>query len=88
MFLSVGNLIKNFKVGLLFIVFETPRRLRLQEPVQIDEHPDLQIFPEAEFLIRIKPTEIWVSYRRYIHTYKKTYRHMIKKSLKKVIRLP
>lgn len=71
MFLSVGNLAKNEKVGLLFIDFETPRRLRVQGVSLIDEQPDLQIFPEAEFLIRIKPTDIWVNCPRYIHTYKK-----------------
>ena len=30
MFLSVGNLVKNQNVGLLFIDFETPRRLLVQ----------------------------------------------------------
>lgn len=71
MFLSIGNLVKNEKVGLLFIDFETPRRLRVQGTAKMDEQPDLQIFPEAEFLIRINPTDIWVNCPRYIHTYKK-----------------
>ena len=71
MFLSVGNLVKNEKVGLLFIDFETPRRLRVQGAAKFDQQPDLQLFPEAQFLIRIKPTEIWVNCPRYIHTYKK-----------------
>ncbi|WP_232415347.1 MULTISPECIES: pyridoxamine 5'-phosphate oxidase family protein [Methylotenera] len=71
MFLSVGNLLKNENVGLLFIDFETPRRLRVQGIAKIDEQPDLQIFPKAEFLIRINPTEIWVNCPRYIHRYKK-----------------
>ena len=71
MFLSVGNLIKNENVGLLFIDFETPRRLRVQGNAEIDEHPNLKIFPEAQFLIRIKPTDIWVNCPRYIHTFKK-----------------
>lgn len=71
MFLSIGNLVKNENVGLLFIDFETPRRLRVQGIAEIDEQPDLQIFSEAQFLIRIKPTEVWVNCPRYIHTYKK-----------------
>lgn len=70
MYLSIGNLIKNSKVGLLFIDYETPRRLRVQGTAKLEEQPDLQIFPEAQFLIRIKPTEIWVNCPRYIHTYK------------------
>lgn len=71
MFLSVGNALKNAMVGLLFIDFETPRRLRVQGVARIDEQPDLKIFPEAQFLVRIKPTKIWVNCPRYIHTYKK-----------------
>lgn len=71
MFLSVGNLVKNQNVGLLFIDFETPRRLRVQGVAQMDEKTDLKIFLEAQFLIHIKPTEIWVNCPRYIHTYKK-----------------
>lgn len=71
MFLSMGNLVKNESVGLLFIDFETPRRLRVQGTAQIDEQPDLQLFPEAQFLIRIQPTGIWANCPRYIHTYKK-----------------
>ena len=71
MFISIGNLIKTESVGLLFIDFETLRRLRAQGTAQIDEQPDLQIFPEAQFLIRLKPNDIWVNCPRYIHTYKK-----------------
>ncbi len=71
MYLSVGNLVSNSKVGLLFIDFETPRRLRIQGIAMIDDGPDKFAFPKAEFLIRIRPTEIWVNCPRYIHTYKK-----------------
>lgn len=71
MYLSVGNLVSNNKVGLLFIDFETPRRLRVQGIARIDDGPDKLDFPKAEFLIRIQPTEIWVNCPRYIHTYKK-----------------
>lgn len=71
MYLSVGNLVSNSKVGLLFIDFETPRRLRVQGLARMDDGPDKLDFPKAEFLIRIQPTEIWVNCPRYIHSYKK-----------------
>lgn len=71
MFLSVGNLVKNPQVGLLFIDFEKPRRLRVQGTAVIDANPDLQSFPDAEFLVRVKPSKIWVNCTRYIPTFKK-----------------
>lgn len=71
MFLSIGNLVKNPLVGLLFIDFEKPRRLRVQGSASIVENPDLEVFPGAEFLVRIKPSRIWVNCTRYIPTYQK-----------------
>jgi len=71
MYLSVGNLANHAQVGMLFIDFETPRRLRVQGIASIDESADKLGFPGAEFLIRIKPTAIWVNCPRYIHSYKK-----------------
>lgn len=71
MYLSIGNLANHPKVGLLFIDFETPRRLRVQGEAVIDDNLDLKRFPKAQMLIRIKPTEIWVNCPRYIHIYRK-----------------
>ena len=71
MYLSVGNLANHHNVGLLFIDFEVPRRLRVQGKAIIEESPDIGRFPKAELLIRIKPTGIWVNCPRYIHLYKK-----------------
>ncbi|HSI46237.1 MAG TPA: pyridoxamine 5'-phosphate oxidase family protein [Methylophilus sp.] len=71
MFLSIGNLVKNPQVGLLFINFETPHRLRVQGTAVIDANPDLQLFPGAQFLVRIKPNKIWVNCTRYIPTFNK-----------------
>lgn len=45
MYLSVGNLVSNSKVGLLFIDFETPRRLRAQGLARMDDGPDKLDFP-------------------------------------------
>lgn len=71
MFLTVGNLARHHKVGLLFIDFETPRRLRVQGLARLDKDCDLRPYPGAELIVRITPTEIWVNCPRYIHTYKK-----------------
>jgi hypothetical protein len=71
MYLSVGNLSNHPKVGILFIDFETPRRLRVQGQASIAYDFDGAEFPGAELLVRIWPTEIWVNCPRYIHTYKR-----------------
>lgn len=71
MYLSIGNLANHPQVGLLFIDFETPRRLRVQGIARLDGISGENSFPSAEFLIRIKPTTIWINCPRYIHTYKK-----------------
>lgn len=67
MFLSMGNLAGHPKVGLLFMDFETPRRLRVQGVATIDEGPAREAVPGATFLVRVQPTEIFVNCPRYIH---------------------
>src|SRR5450830_1114062 len=71
MYLSIGNLVNHNKVGLLFIDFETPRRLRMQGIARLDESPNLDRYPGAELLVKIVPTEIWINCPRYIHSYQK-----------------
>jgi uncharacterized protein len=71
MFLSIGNLVKHPLIGILFIDFEKPRRLRVQGEARIDKNIDLDMFPDAEFLVKVKPSKIWVNCTRYIPTYKK-----------------
>lgn len=67
MFLSMGNLAGNPRVGLLFMDFETPRRLRVQGIAAIDEGPAREAVPGATFLVRVQPTEIFVNCPRYVH---------------------
>ncbi|HSH53924.1 MAG TPA: pyridoxamine 5'-phosphate oxidase family protein [Methylotenera sp.] len=72
MFYSVGNIEGQGKVGMLFIDFETPHRVRVQGTAKLlREHPLLAEYTEAKYLIMVEVTKIWVNCPRYIHKYKK-----------------
>lgn len=55
MFLSMGNIAANPKVGLLFLDFEKPWRIRVQGTARLDEGPAAREVPGAVLLIRITP---------------------------------
>ena len=68
MFLSLGNINANNKVGLLFIDFETPHRVRIHGNASIDKiDPLVQEFHGAELVVRVTVTEVFVNCPRYIH---------------------
>jgi uncharacterized protein len=70
MFLSAGNALVNRHVGLLFINFEEQKRLRLNGLAEhLPDHPLLQNWPEAQFLWRVRATEVFPNCPRYIHHY-------------------
>jgi predicted pyridoxine 5'-phosphate oxidase superfamily flavin-nucleotide-binding protein len=70
MYLSMGNLVLNAKVGLLFVDFERQRRLRLNGVASIDPaDPLLAEYPEAQFIVRVRATEVFPNCPRYIHKY-------------------
>jgi uncharacterized protein len=72
MFYSMGNLVGNAKVGMLFINFEKPHRLRLQGIASVDEHDPLCAdYAEAQMVVRVTVTEIFRNCPRYVHRYKK-----------------
>jgi hypothetical protein len=72
MYLSLGNLSANPQVGLLFIAFDRPHRLRMQGTASLSHRDALMAeHPEAEFIVRVRLTELWVNYPRYIHRYEK-----------------
>ncbi len=71
MFYSMGNLAVAPKVGMLFIDFEKPIRLRVQGDAAIDDSPAKAAWPGAMFLVRVRPTHIFVNCGRYIHRHKK-----------------
>jgi predicted pyridoxine 5'-phosphate oxidase superfamily flavin-nucleotide-binding protein len=71
MYLSMGNALVNPHVGLLFIDFEGRRRMRLNGVASVDENdPLLPEYPEAQFVVRVRATEVFPNCPRYIHEYK------------------
>ena len=69
-FQSMGNLLKNPNVGMLFVDFEGQQRLRLQGIATIlDDDELLSEYPEAQFVIRVKATEVYTNCPRYVHKY-------------------
>jgi hypothetical protein len=72
---SMGNLLKNPHVGMLFMAFEQGRRLRLQGIATIQETDQLlTTYPGAQFIVRIQVTEVYNNCPRYIHTYQRVER--------------
>ena len=72
MFLSMGNIKCNRNIGMLFINFETPHRLRLQgEATLHDDDPAMELYKEADLIVRVQVSEIFVNCPRYVHKYQK-----------------
>lgn len=68
MYRSWGNLLVNPHVGLLFIDFERPKRLRVNGTASIAaDDPLLGEFPGAVFVVRVAATRIFPNCPRYIH---------------------
>jgi len=60
MLYSMGNLMGNNKVGMLFVNFEQPHRLRVQGIATVrDDDPLLADFLEAQMIVRVSVTEIF-----------------------------
>ena len=69
-FQSMGNLLKNPNVGILFVDFEGQQRLRLQGVASIVEDDELMAeYPEAQFIVRVHLTEVYKNCPRYVHKY-------------------
>jgi predicted pyridoxine 5'-phosphate oxidase superfamily flavin-nucleotide-binding protein len=68
MYLSAGNVLRNPRVGLLFIDFERQRRMRLNGVASIDAaDPLLAGYPEAQFIVRVAVGQVFPNCPRYIH---------------------
>lgn len=68
MFKSLGNILVNPYVGLLFIDFETPKRLRVNGRASIDEDdPLLADFVGAQLVVRVDVDTAFPNCPRYIH---------------------
>jgi uncharacterized protein len=72
MFLSLGNIRATTRVGLLFIDFEIPHRLRLQGTASAtDADPLLATYPGADLVVRVAVSRIFVNCSRYVHKYER-----------------
>ena len=67
MFLSLGNIARTAQVGLLFIDFESPRRLRVQGVASAGPNEGPHQIAGALYLVRIAASQIFVNCGRYIH---------------------
>ena len=71
MYVSTGNVVRNPHVGLLFIDFERPRRLRVNGVAQVRQDDELlAAFPGAQFVVRVQVREGFDNCPRYIHKYR------------------
>lgn len=71
MFLSMGNVKDTKKVGLLFVDFEHPNRVRIHGTASISyDDPLLKEFPEAQFLVKVEVEKVFPNCPRYVHQYK------------------
>jgi predicted pyridoxine 5'-phosphate oxidase superfamily flavin-nucleotide-binding protein len=70
MYLSMGNLLRNPHVGLLFVSFTEQKRLRLNGVASIAEDDEfLPEFPRAQFVVRVQVAQVFPNCPRYIHRY-------------------
>ncbi len=67
MFLSMGNIAATTKIGMLFIDFEVPNRVRVHADATVsDDDPMLAEFPGAQLVVRATVTESFINCPRYI----------------------
>jgi predicted pyridoxine 5'-phosphate oxidase superfamily flavin-nucleotide-binding protein len=65
---TLGNLLVNAKVGMLFIDFEATKRIRINGIASIDDADPLRVhYPEADLVVRVRAQEIFPNCPRYIH---------------------
>ncbi len=68
MFKSLGNVLVNPNVGLLFLDFTQPKRLRVNGVATIDqEDPLLPTFEGAQLVVRVRAEHIFPNCPRYLH---------------------
>ena len=70
MYLSVGNVATTAQVGLLFIDFVSPKRLRVNGTARIEPSEAVSpAFPEAQLVVVVSVREAFPNCPRYIHTH-------------------
>ncbi|PCJ92083.1 MAG: pyridoxamine 5'-phosphate oxidase [Porticoccaceae bacterium] len=68
MFMSQGNIAATSKVGLLFINFEVPQRIRLRGTAKLlHDGPMVESYPGALTVTEISIEKVWINCARYVH---------------------
>lgn len=68
MFLSMGNIADTAKIGMLFIDFETPNRIRVQATATFSSEDDLMSeYPGSIGMVRASIDRVFLNCARYIH---------------------
>ena len=68
MFRSLGNVLMNPKVGMLFVDFENPNRMRINGVASLhDDDKLLSSFEGAQLIVRVRAERIFPNCPRYIH---------------------
>ncbi|MEE7455903.1 pyridoxamine 5'-phosphate oxidase [Methylorubrum populi] len=68
MFMTLGNIAECARVGLLFIDFERPHRLRVHGTARITKDEELlSLYPGADCVVHVTAAQIFVNCGRYIH---------------------
>ena len=72
MFYSMGNIVGQGHVGLLFIDFETPHRFRVQGRATFErDDPLMGAWKEAKYIVRVTCDRVSVNCPRYVHKYQR-----------------
>jgi uncharacterized protein len=67
MYYSMGNIATTARIGMLFMSFETPSRLRVQGNATLTDDPALVgRFPAAQFAVQVQITALITNCPRYI----------------------
>ena len=68
MYRTLGNVLVNAQVGLLFLDFEQSKRLRVNGTASVSTDDTLRAeYPGAVFIVRINATRIFPNCPRYLH---------------------
>ena len=78
MWLSMGNIDASSKVGMLFMDFETPWRIRVQGDAKISKEPELMAhFPGCNMVAVVEVTRVFQNCARMIHKHKRIEPHSV-----------
>jgi predicted pyridoxine 5'-phosphate oxidase superfamily flavin-nucleotide-binding protein len=68
MYRTWGNILVNSRIGLLFLDFENPKRIRVNGTAQVSADDPLRAeYPGSVFIIRVTAEKIFPNCPRYIH---------------------